>query len=136
MERKKNIVSASINADGHVIVGDGNSIVNLKEAAQYIVLEKDLAALADRMQKTHTRIEKYPDEEEFRIELLQISEAYNNTQKQINALKAEVLKLANDFSKIPINTKRLKLAKEYFEAGDFDKARAILNAENMSTELG
>ena len=44
IENSKNIVNAHIDAEGNVIIGDGNNItvINLKEAAQYKYLETQL----------------------------------------------------------------------------------------------
>jgi tetratricopeptide (TPR) repeat protein len=52
-------------------------------------------------------------------------------QQKLEDFKRDVLKLAEDFNKIPINTERLRLAKQYFDAGDYHDARTILDAENI-----
>ena len=135
MENSKNINTAQIDSNGHVIFGDGNTIINLKEAAQYKALESQLKKLDGRFEKVQENIVKYPDDQNFKTELLQISTEQDEIQKQIEDLKYEVLKLADDFSGIPINTERLRLAKQFFETGEFDKARTILDAESMTTEL-
>jgi tetratricopeptide (TPR) repeat protein len=131
----RNIVTARIDAGDNVIVGDGNTIISLKEAAQYKVLEAELKKLDTRFKKTRAKIEKYPDDQDFRTELLQISQEQNTAKHRIESLKNEVIRLAEDFAKIPINTERLRLAKQYFEDGHFEKARGILDAETMTREL-
>ena len=45
------------------------------------------------------------------------------------------MRLAETFTKIPVNTERLKLARQHFEAGDYAAARTILDAEEMGNEL-
>ena len=43
--------------------------------------------------------------------------------------------MAEDLQRIPIDTMRLRLAKQHFDAGDFEKARAVFDAETMGREL-
>ena len=131
----KNISTASINTKGHVIIGDGNTVINLEEAAIYKDLQAQLEDLNKQRVTTKARIEKYPDDEGFKTELLEVDERRSILQQKIEILKKEVIKLVEDFNKIPLNTERLRLAKSYFEAGDFDKARAILDAGEMRIEL-
>ena len=50
-------------------------------------------------------------------------------RKELQDFKAAVIKLAQDFNKIPLNTQRLKDARAAFESGDFSKARLILDNE-------
>ncbi len=137
IEHSKNIVNARIDADGNVIVGDGNNItvINLKEAAQYKHLEAEIEKLNTRFERTRQRIEKYPDDQELTVELLEIDEERSQKIKDRETLRQEVIKLAEDFARIPINTERLKRAKAYFEHGEFAEARAVLNAEVMGQEL-
>ena len=137
IENSKNVNTGEINSDGHVIIGDGNNItiIHLKEAADYKELQEELEALNEQFKKTQSRIEKYPEEAEFKLELLEISNKQNNVKEKIEQLKKAVVKLAEDFARISINTDRLELAKQFFEKGEFDKARAILDAEQMATEL-
>lgn len=133
----KNVVAAHIDADGNVIVGDGNmiTIINLKEAAQYLALEAEIQELDENFEKTSTKIEKYPDDEDFKVESFQIDEKRTQKRKDLASLKQEVLKLAGEFSRININTERLRLAKDHFIKGEFKEARAVLSSELMGREL-
>ena len=133
----KNIVAARIDADGNVIVGDGNNItvINLREAAQYKAIEADIQNLDDRFEKARAKAQKYPDDADFRVEMLQIDEERSKKQEDLETLKREVLKLADDFQRIPLNTERLRIAKGHFERGEFEAARAVLDAEKMGNEL-
>jgi len=45
-----------------------------------------------------------------------------------------VLKLAEDLNKITINTERLRLAKQQFDQGNYQAARATLDTKEMSQE--
>lgn len=55
---------------------------------------------------------------------------------KIKGFKRDVLNLAETFSKLEINTERLKRAKEFFDKGEFGEARAGLadELENMQGE--
>ncbi|MBX3336947.1 MAG: tetratricopeptide repeat protein [Nitrospira sp.] len=91
--------------------------------------------LQEHFEKTLAKIAKYPDDEDFKADLLKLSGTRNEIRKKLEELKQEVIRLAETFTKIPINSDRLKLARQHFEAGNFSAARAILDAEQMGIEL-
>ncbi len=134
---KNTLHNAHIDAQGNVIVGDNNIVINLKEAAQYIALEETITALKTRQEKTQDRIAKYPDDEEFQQDLLTISQALNRKKKELETLKTQVIELAVQFTTIPINTERLRKAEAHFKKGEFAEARAIFEVEKaeMANEL-
>ena len=106
---------------GHAIVGNDNQIIqNFYHSASYQTMES-------QRQKLLARIEKYPDDTDFQQELAQLLQ-------QMEDFKRDVLKLAEDFQRIPLNTERLKLAKQYFDAGEYPQARAVLDAESITQE--
>ena len=133
----KNVVAAHVDANGNVIVGDGNTItvINLKEAAHYKAIQAGISSLNERFEQTKQRIQQFPDEDSFAQELLKIDKERTTKQKELESLKEDVIKLADDFARIPVNTERLRLAKQHFEGGDFQAARAVLDSAMMSTEL-
>jgi len=135
ISHSKNIVTGHIDAQGNVVVGD--TIINLKEAAQYKAIEAEIAELNTRFERTRKRIAKDPDDAEFQVELLEIDAKRNQKQQELDSLRREVLKLAEDFQRIPLNTERLRRAKAHFEQGEFAEARAVLDAEveTMGIEL-
>lgn len=137
ISNSRNVVTAKIDADGNVIVGDGSniSIINLKEAAQYKYIEADIQELSGEFEKTRTKAEKYPDDIDFKADMLRIDKKRSQKKKDLETLKKEVLKLADEFLRIPICTERLRLAKQHFENGEFKEARAVLDAEKMGEEL-
>jgi tetratricopeptide (TPR) repeat protein len=55
-------------------------------------------------------------------------------KQQIEQYKQEVLRLANMFDKIDLNSERLKQAKSYFEAGKLREADAILKTEDLQQD--
>jgi tetratricopeptide (TPR) repeat protein len=134
IQDSKNIVTGHIDAKGNVIVGD-NIVINLKEAAQYITLEKAIENLEERLNKTISKIKKYPDDADFRADLIQIDKERNERQQELETLKMQVLELAKTFEKIDLDTERLQKAKFHFDKGEFKEARAVLDAEIMTKEL-
>lgn len=137
-ESGKNINNASIDANGNVVFGDGNhiTVINLKEAAQYKKLQTDLEELDGELETIKERINAVPDYVGFKQDLLRVDKKRQLIREEMDNIKEYVLSLAEDFSKISINTDRLRLAKAYFVAGEFQQARAILNADVLDMELG
>jgi hypothetical protein len=129
------IVGSTITTKGGDVLVNGQKVTNIFYSAQYQDLKKQGDKLRERFDKARQKIEKYPDEKDFKVELLQIDEERQEVQKRLDDLKREVISLAETFTKIPINTERLRLARQNFEAGDYPAARAILDAEQMSSEL-
>lgn len=50
-------------------------------------------------------------------------------EAQLEQFKKDVIKLAEQFDRIEINTERLKNAKEYFDKGEIKEAKAVLESE-------
>lgn len=117
-------VNGNGNIPGTTIHGDGNVINtgNIYKSADY-------QALIAELEKADQHIKSYPDDLSFKQEQKEV-------QQKIEDFKRDVLKLAEDFSKIQTNTERLRLAKQYFEKGDYQAARIILDAEGMSQDQG
>ena len=128
------IVNSTITAGGDVLV-NGQKVTNYFYSAPYRELKKQWDDANDQFSKAHQRIEKYPDEEEFKVDLLRADEQRQALQKKLDDLKREVIRLAEDFTKISLHTERLKWARQHFETGDYPAARAILDAEQMGSEL-
>ncbi|MBA2659035.1 MAG: tetratricopeptide repeat protein, partial [Nitrosospira sp.] len=135
VEHSQNVIAGStVSANGDVLVG-GQKVINYFYSAPYQDLKKQSDELQAQFSKTRQKTEKYPDDEDFKTELLQIDEKRNEVQKKLDDLKGEVIRLTETFAKIPINTERLKFAREHFEMGDYAAARAVLDAEQMGHEL-
>jgi tetratricopeptide (TPR) repeat protein len=129
------IVGSTVATDGGDVLVNGQKVTNYFYSAQYQELIKRQNRLQERFNKTRQKIDKYPDEEDFRVELSQINEERQEVQKKLDDLKSEVIRLAETFTKISLNTERLRVARQYFEASDYPAARAILDAEQMGSEL-
>ena len=137
LEHVKNaIVGSTVTTAGGDVLINGTKVTNIFYSAQYKDLKRQHDDLTARFDKTRLWLEKYPDEaDEFKTELLQIDTDRQAVQQKIDDLRREVIRLAEDFQKIPLNTERLRLAKKHFKTGDFPAARAVLDAEAMGREL-
>lgn len=115
-----NIRTGNIDAQGNVILGHNNHITN-------IYLSADWQGLKSQHDTLLARIRKYPEDTDFQRELAVVL-------REMEDFKRDVLKLAEDFQRIPLNTERLQRAQQYFQAGDYAAARAVLDAEAMGKE--
>jgi hypothetical protein len=108
--------------------------INYFRSSQYQDLKSKWVKLNDRYSKTPQVVKVYP-EKDFEADLLQIDEERIEVQKKLCDLKGEVNRLTQTFAKIPVETDRLKFAREHFEAGNYVAARLVFNAEQMTYEL-
>ncbi len=130
----KNIVNASIDTQGNVIIGDGNVVINLKEVTQYKSLQASISILNIRFDQAKHRSNQYPNDESFKQDLLEIDAERSEKKRELDQLKQDVIRLAEDFSQIPINSERLIQAQQYLKQGDFKAARAVLDYDQMIVE--
>ena len=107
-------------------IGDHNQVTQ-----NFIVQSPDYQALMSGIKdkKRLLRLETDP------LEKLEISGELEQLEAQLEQFKENIFKLSELFSKIEINTKRLRQAKNYFEQGQFREADAILQAEEMVKDL-
>ncbi len=71
-----------------------------------------------------------------RIDLrLKHSAKLNDLRKRLEDFKADVFRLYELFTRIPINTERLRLAKAHFDKGEFREADAVLKAEEINADV-
>ena len=129
------IVGSTVTTEGGDVLVNGRKVTNYFYSAQYQDLKQQYDELQEQFAKTQQKIAKYPDDEDFKAELLTLSEKRNEVQTKLDDLKHEVIRLAETFTKLSINTERLKLARQHFETGDYTAARAVLDAERMGSEL-
>ena len=107
-------------------IGDHNQVTQ-----NFIVQSADYQALMARIKdkKRLLRLETDP------LEKLEISGELEQLETQLEQFKENIVRLAETFSKIEINTERLRQAKDYFDQGQFREADAILQAEEMVKDL-
>jgi tetratricopeptide (TPR) repeat protein len=109
-----------------------NIYVNTKD---YQELQTRLTALQQQKRECQARIEKYPDDESFRQDLLKVDIETEEIKSKVESFKQDVFRLYDTFTSININTERLRQAKAHFDKGEFREADAILKAEEMSLDL-
>lgn len=112
-------VPASVDAQGNVHIG--HQIVH-----NYYV-STDWQKLQQRLTDALENYQSFPEHPKFAQQL-------QTVQDEIESFKRDVVKLARDFQKIPLNTERLKQAKAYFDQGDYEKARGVLDTEALGQE--
>ncbi|MBU6391865.1 MAG: tetratricopeptide repeat protein [Planctomycetes bacterium] len=118
----QNVVNGEINTNGDVII-NGNKTINIYLSLDYQHLLKEIEGLEQDLKDIP------PDKIESRLNK---SKKLDEKRKQLQDFTQEVLRLAVTFSKIEINTERLKQAQQYFTQGKFREADAILKAEELS----
>ena len=101
----------------------------------YQQLEKQLSKLQLQKVKLQANIEKYPNDDDFKIELLEVDWAIGDMESKIDSFKSNVARLYETFTEIEIDTERLRLAKGHFDRGEFREADAILKAEAMIDDV-
>lgn len=116
--KNKSVAVGGSNNAPITVLGHGATLTIMQRSHDYQVLEAQI-------NKARQLMLGYPNDKRFR-------EKHQALLKQAEDFKRDVLKLAEDFNKIPINNERLRLAKQHFEAGEYQAARAILDAETMS----
>ena len=124
---------------GKIIEGDEihvTKIVNIyNKSDEYKELACNLGDLIKRKSEIQEITNKYPDENIFIRERNKVDSEIEKVQEKIKNFKAEVVSLYELFIKIPINTGRLKKAKEFFDAGKFREADAILKTEDIENDV-
>ena len=65
------------------------------------------------------------------VEQINLGGALEEVLDQERQFKEQVIGLAETFQRIELNTERLKMAKAHFDANEYDKARAVLDEEEM-----
>mgnify|MGYP001059880850 CR=1 FL=1 len=119
----KNVNTGRLNTKGgNVHIGDINNY-------QFKGAEYD--NLLERVKELEEMLTDATDD----AKRLKYSEKLNQAQEKLDKFKKEVIELAELFQKIELDTERLQLAKQHFDAGEFKEASAILDAEKMMREL-
>ncbi len=104
------------------------------EAYQKMSIE--LAALLEKIDRARLRVEKYPDEEDFRDDLQQTLDQYNGLKNDFVKLQQTLFDTAKRIAQFQgerIN-KRLVRAIEAFEQGDIRKANVILDEAEFDAQ--
>ena len=117
------ITTGNLNASNggiNLIGNDGQIIVNYQKSQDW----QDFLTRSENLRK---KIAQYPDDADFRHELAEL-------ERDMEGFKRDLLKLAEEINTIPLNTERLKLAVQYFNANEYAKARAVLDVPELTQE--
>lgn len=125
----------NVNIGSHNRAGRDQFITVYINAPDYQKLEKTLTEQQSEQERLVQRISKYPDDEEFKLELRACNAKIADTRKEIEDFKENVFRLYEQFNRIPINTERLRQAKAHFDKGEFREADAVLKAEEINAEV-
>ena len=109
-----------------VVIGDRNQIT-----LNFLELSPDYQALMDRIEDKKSLVELQTDPSKKS----KTAEELQQLETQLEQFKENIFRLYELFSKIEINTERLRQAKNYFDQGQFREADAILQAEEMVKDL-
>jgi tetratricopeptide (TPR) repeat protein len=107
-------------------IGDHNQVTQ-----NFIVQSPDYQALMARIEDKRSLLELQTDPSKKS----KTAEELEQLEAQLEQFKENIFRLYELFSKIEINTERLRQAKDYFEQGQFREADAILQAEEMVKDL-
>ncbi|CAN5664931.1 hypothetical protein BH09BAC4_BH09BAC4_21890 [soil metagenome] len=115
----------------------GQLPANFYDTPQYRALKNQLDKLNNRFNWQLQDVRNQPNDLLLRELLLETGDQRSEVQTKIDTLTSAVLKLAEAFAHIPLTTERLRVARHYFDAGEYEKARAIFDEETelMQTEL-
>ena len=106
-------------------IGDHNRVtMNFMQSPDY-------QALMARIEDKRSLLELQTDP----LKRLKTAEELQQLEAELEQFKENIVRLAETFSKIEINTERLRQAKNYFEQGQFREADTILQAEEMVKDL-
>lgn len=128
----------------NIFAGEGNT-VNVTQifgkSPEYAELKKRLDGLQAAIAKKAEQCQKFKeknydqaDQDACRAELIALNAERDSVQKIETRFREDVIRLAETFSRIEINSERLRLAKKFFEEGKISEADNVLNAKEMKEE--
>lgn len=123
---KSVLVNSNIITEGHVLVGSHNTI-NYNNFREFEEIKK-------RKENIEHELNITPDNEGNKAIRLYISKKLLEVEEEENLFKDKILTLAETFSRIEINTERLKLAQTYFFNGDEHTASALLKLNELERD--
>ena len=85
--------------------------------------------------KTRDRLLRFIKLAQGEEERTELQRELTETDQRIVDFERDTIALAEQFSAITVDSDRLRLARDHFERGAFAKARTILEAESLVTEL-
>ncbi len=120
------MLDKNVNIGSHNRAGRDQFITVYTNAPDYQQLLADIA-------ETEEDLRDIPADKISRR--LQKGEKLAALRKQLEDFKENVFRLYELFTRIPINTERLRRAKAHFDRGEFREADAVLKAEDIQAEV-
>ena len=127
---------------GLIVTGTGNTINTTQifgKSPEYAELKKSLETLEADIQKKAAVCEKMAKDnlpaeyrDGCRSELIALNARRDSVQKIETRFREDVIRLAETFSRIEINSERLRLAKKFFEEGKISEADNVLKEKDMA----
>ena len=122
----------SVNAQGANIGVIGDHAQVTRNFTQNIYVQSvDYQRLVEQIRETQESLEDASKPERR----LKLAGRLQELKEQLEEFKSNVFKLYETFTKIEINTERLRQAKAHFDRGEFREADAVLKAEEMTEDL-
>ncbi|WPD23712.1 MAG: tetratricopeptide repeat protein [Candidatus Electrothrix scaldis] len=113
--------------------GFGDNVGRDKVVHQHLYGSVDYQRLTADIAETEEDLREIPADNIPRR--LKKGEKLAALRKQLEDFKADVFRLHELFTRIPINTERLRKAKEHFDKGEFREADALLKAEDIQQDV-
>lgn len=129
---------------GLIVTGTGNTINTTQifgKSPEYAELKKRLENLVRDISKKADECEQMAKDnlparylDNCRAELNVLNAERDSVQKVETRFEEDVIRLAETFSQIELNSERLRLARKFFEEGKIKEADGVLNVRDMKTE--
>lgn len=134
--------SDGVQVENGDVVFDGLPIANMdnlpfaSENEGYKQMKAELEALPKQIEKLRQRVERYPDDEEFRDDLQEKLNRYNALKDQFTDHQKALFATAKRISEMQLQkvSSELKRAIEAFETGNVEAANAILDGIEREAE--
>lgn len=131
-------------AQNHLYKSDGNSkqinisnnrgVININlDSKLYQELIDERTNLIVRKNILKEKIKNHPNDKDYLDDLTNLNEQIENSENNIKNYTQNFIKLYNLFTTIEINSEILKLAKTYFERGEFDLCNKLIKEEDLAS---
>jgi tetratricopeptide (TPR) repeat protein len=146
LAQEPNIIVKDSAKVGNIITGEGNEINItqnitqniLPKSAEYAHLQADSVRLKKILDEKNRELENAAAnpalQEYIRKERTERAQEYQIVLKQLTDFKEDVRRLAESFSKITVNSERLRTAELLFNEGKISEADAVLKTAVMEKE--
>ena len=125
---------ATVILEDHLVTAEKIYNIGNIDTANFLVQSLDYQNLQQRIEEKREYLEFLQGKDDTE-KAIKADGELQQLLKQLEQLKESVFKLYETFTKIELNTERLKQAKAFFDLGQFREADGILKAEEMNADL-